>query len=75
MKTERLVEYGVPIDSETMVTPPDVTELELEAGHPGEVARQPGLLGQAVEREALAHQHEVGLAGLGHDAADVGHRG
>jgi phenylalanine-4-hydroxylase len=35
MKTERLVEYGMPIDSQTMVTPPDVTELELEAGHPG----------------------------------------
>jgi phenylalanine-4-hydroxylase len=35
MKTERLVEYGMPIDSQTMVTPPDVTELELEPGHPG----------------------------------------
>jgi phenylalanine-4-hydroxylase len=31
-----LVEYGVPIDPQTMVTPPDVTELELELGHPGE---------------------------------------
>ena len=35
MKSEQLVEYGVPIDSRTMVTPPDVTELELEPGHPG----------------------------------------
>jgi phenylalanine-4-hydroxylase len=35
MKTEKLVEYGIPIDSQTMVTPPDVTELELEPGHPG----------------------------------------
>jgi phenylalanine-4-hydroxylase len=35
MKTEQLVEYGVPIDSQTMVVPPDVTELELEPGHPG----------------------------------------
>jgi phenylalanine-4-hydroxylase len=35
MKTEKLVEYGVPIDSHTMVTPPDATELELEPGHPG----------------------------------------
>jgi phenylalanine-4-hydroxylase len=31
----KLVEYGVPIDAEVMVTPPDVTELELEPGHPG----------------------------------------
>jgi phenylalanine-4-hydroxylase len=35
MKTEKLVEYGQPIDSQLMVTPQDVTELELEAGHPG----------------------------------------
>ena len=26
----RLVEYGVPIDPEVMVTPPEATELELE---------------------------------------------
>lgn len=31
----QLIEYGVPIDPEIMVTPPDVTELELEPGHPG----------------------------------------
>jgi phenylalanine-4-hydroxylase len=31
-----LVEYGNRIDPQTMVTPPDVTELELEPGHPGE---------------------------------------
>jgi phenylalanine-4-hydroxylase len=31
-----LMEYGVPIDPQMMVTPPDATELELEAGHPGE---------------------------------------
>src|SRR5262249_29835273 len=30
-----LIEYGVPIDAQTMVTPPDATELELEQGHPG----------------------------------------
>src|SRR5947207_1450099 len=30
-----LVEYGVPIDPQLMVTPPDATELELEPGHPG----------------------------------------
>jgi phenylalanine-4-hydroxylase len=33
--TTRLTEYGVPIDAETMVTPRDVTQLELEPGHPG----------------------------------------
>jgi phenylalanine-4-hydroxylase len=31
----KLIEYGVPIDPETMVTPPEATELELEPGHPG----------------------------------------
>jgi len=30
-----LVEYGAPIDPQLMVTPPDVTELDLEPGHPG----------------------------------------
>src|SRR5947199_2723613 len=30
-----LVEYGSRIDAQAMVTPPDVTELELEPGHPG----------------------------------------
>jgi len=30
-----LVEYGVPIDPQFMVTPPDAAELELEPGHPG----------------------------------------
>jgi phenylalanine-4-hydroxylase len=30
-----LIEYGAPIDPQVMVTPPDVTELELEPGHPG----------------------------------------
>lgn len=34
-QTATLIEYGVPIDPEIMVTPPDVTELELEPGHPG----------------------------------------
>src|SRR4030095_10450693 len=33
--TTRLTEYGLPIDPQMMVTPPDVTELELEPGHPG----------------------------------------
>jgi phenylalanine-4-hydroxylase len=36
MKDEAtLVEYGMPIDAQSMVTPPDTTELDLEPGHPG----------------------------------------
>ena len=35
MKNATLIEYGTPIDPQTMVTPPEVTELELEPGHPG----------------------------------------
>ena len=30
-----LIEYGSPLDPLTMVVPPDVTELDLEPGHPG----------------------------------------
>jgi phenylalanine-4-hydroxylase len=33
-ETGTIVEYGVPIDARTMVEPPDVAALELEAGHP-----------------------------------------
>jgi phenylalanine-4-hydroxylase len=35
-KTAKIVEYGVPIEAQKMVVPDDVTELELEPGHPGE---------------------------------------
>ena len=31
-----LIEYGVAIDPQLMVTPPDATTLELEPGHPGQ---------------------------------------
>lgn len=34
-QTTPLVEYGAPIDALAMVAPPDVEQLELEAGHPG----------------------------------------
>jgi phenylalanine-4-hydroxylase len=30
-----MVEYGMPIDAQTMIEPPDVAELDLEPGHPG----------------------------------------
>jgi phenylalanine-4-hydroxylase len=36
MEKATLIEYGAPIDPESMVTPQDVTELELEPGHPGQ---------------------------------------
>jgi phenylalanine-4-hydroxylase len=32
---DNLIEYGAAIDPQSMVAPPDVTELELEPGHPG----------------------------------------
>src|SRR5260370_30907459 len=35
MKETRIVEYGVAIDPNIMIEPPDVPELELEVGHPG----------------------------------------
>jgi phenylalanine-4-hydroxylase len=35
VKDTLLVEYGAPIDAQSMVTPADATELELEPGHPG----------------------------------------
>jgi phenylalanine-4-hydroxylase len=33
--TAPIIEYGVPIDAQTMIEPPDVATLELEPGHPG----------------------------------------
>lgn len=35
-ETNTLVEYGVAIDANQMVEPPDAAELELEPGHPGQ---------------------------------------
>src|SRR6266851_7608051 len=34
-ETRRMVEYGVPIDAQTMIEPPYAAKLELEPGHPG----------------------------------------
>jgi phenylalanine-4-hydroxylase len=56
-ETSPMVEYGTAIDPSTMIEPPDVTELELEPGHPG--------LGDAayVQRRkelfALCRQHRL----------------
>src|SRR6266705_6076342 len=35
MKNTTVIEYGVPINPETMLEPPDASELVLEPGHPG----------------------------------------
>jgi phenylalanine-4-hydroxylase len=59
--TTPIVEYGVAIDARTMVQPPDVTELELEPGHPG--------LGDGAYEQrrrdlfALCRQHRLGRLG------------
>jgi len=56
-----LVEYGVPIDPQLMVTPPDATELELEPGHPG--LGDAAYIQRRKELFALCRKHR--LEGLG----------
>jgi len=58
---DTLVEYGVPIDPQIMVTPPDVTELELEPGHPG--LGDAGYIQRRKQLFALCRKHR--LEGLG----------
>ena len=60
-KAAVLVEYGTPIDAQLMVTPPDVTELELEPGHPGRGDEQ--YIRRRQELFALCRRHR--LEGLG----------
>jgi phenylalanine-4-hydroxylase len=55
--TTRLTEYGLPIDPEAMVTPPDVTELELEPGHPG--LGDEGYIRRRKELFALCRKHRL----------------
>jgi len=55
--TTRLTEYGVPIDPDAMVTPPDVTELELEPGHPG--LGDEGYIQRRKELFALCRRHRL----------------
>ncbi|MFM8274527.1 MAG: phenylalanine 4-monooxygenase [Gemmata sp.] len=52
-----LVEYGAVIDPQQMVTPPDVTELELDPGHPGENDR--GYVARRRELFALTRRHRL----------------
>ena len=55
--TTRLTEYGLPIDPDAMVTPPDVTELELEPGHPG--LGDEGYIQRRKELFALCRKHRL----------------
>jgi phenylalanine-4-hydroxylase len=52
-----LVEYGVPIDAQLMVKPTDVTELELEPGHPGR--GDEGYVSRRKELFALCRRHRL----------------
>ena len=62
MRTDAtLIEYGQPIDPNTMVTPPDATKLELEPGHPG--LGDDGYIRRRQELFALCRKHR--LEGLG----------
>jgi phenylalanine-4-hydroxylase len=55
--TTGLTEYGLPIDPDAMVTPPDVTELELEPGHPG--LGDEGYIERRKELFALCRKHRL----------------
>ena len=55
--TTRLTEYGLPIDPDAMVTPPDVNELELEPGHPG--LGDDGYIQRRKELFALCRKHRA----------------
>src|SRR5437899_12926495 len=55
--TANLIEYGQPIDAQLMVTPPDVTELELEPGHPG--LGDEGYIRRRKELFALCRKHRL----------------
>jgi len=54
---ETLVEYGATIDPKTMVAPPDVTELELEPGHPG--LGDEGYVARRKELFAICRKHRL----------------
>jgi phenylalanine-4-hydroxylase len=56
-----LTEYGVPIDARAMVAPPDVTELELEPGHPGQGDEE--YIRRRKELFTLCRQHRLGRLG------------
>jgi phenylalanine-4-hydroxylase len=56
-KPTTLVEYGQPIDPQSMVTPPEATELELEPGHPG--LGDEGYIRRRKDLFALCRKHRL----------------
>src|SRR5438552_769849 len=60
-ETTPIVEYGVPIDAKTIVEPPDVTQLELEPGHPG--LGDEGYVQRRKELFALCRHHRLNQLG------------
>jgi phenylalanine-4-hydroxylase len=52
-----LIEYGAAIDARTMVAPPDVTELVLDPGHPGE--HDAAYVARRKELFALCRRHRL----------------
>jgi phenylalanine-4-hydroxylase len=54
---DTLVEYGAKIDAQAMVVPPDVTELELEPGHPG--LGDDGYIQRRKDLFALCRKHRL----------------
>jgi phenylalanine-4-hydroxylase len=60
-ETTPIIEYGVPIDAQTMVEPPDVGELELEPGHPG--LSDVGYVQRRKELFALCRHHRLDKLG------------
>jgi phenylalanine-4-hydroxylase len=52
-----IVEYGAAIDPKIMIEPPDVAELELEAGHPG--LGDAGYVQRRKQLFALCRQHRL----------------
>src|SRR5262245_16593498 len=60
-ETASLVEYGVPIDPNIMIEPPDATELELEPGHPG--LGDEGYVQRRHALFALCRQHRLDKLG------------
>src|SRR5262245_20946943 len=55
--SKTLIEYGTPIDAQTMVEPPDAAELVLEPGHPG--LGDGGYIQRRRELFALCRKHRL----------------
>src|SRR5580704_14103222 len=57
MNDATLIEYGVPINAQAMVVPPDTTELDLEPGHPG--LGDDGYIQRRKDLFALCRKHRL----------------